>query len=119
MTSLSRIDRAARIAIDATAPVAHKAWVDHMIEHGLPGPHMVTVDPGETVVRLSLDTFSGPLWADTINIEEESDTRSSQYGWVRTTQTGRIPGLLGQIRIQIRYARQAPASFLRGVEVSS
>ena len=98
--------------VRATASVGYKAVVDHFIEHGLAAPESIELRDGGMRVWL---IFGKQEWLDTIHVDDEVVVPVKGTDLERVHATGRLPGLLGQVKVELRYTRRAEATVLQAV----
>lgn len=98
--------------VRATASVGYKAVVDHFIEHGLPAPESIELTGDGMRVWL---IFGRQQWVDSIHVDNEVATRIAGTDRERVHVTGRLPGLLGQVKVELRFSRSTSVTQLQAV----
>lgn len=96
--------------VRATAWVSYQSVVAHGIEHGLPAPESLELD--DIGIRVWITgANAADAWLDTIVV---TDTRTRPVpGCIvggereRVYVTGHLPGLLGQVKVELRFSRPA------------
>lgn len=94
--------------------IAHKAWVDHMVDNGLAAPTAVTLDrPGG--LRLWISPPDAAKWVDSIAVDDEREIPGVVPDYVHVHVDGRLP-LLGH-RVELHFIRRnaVAAPHLRSV----
>lgn len=98
--------------VRATAAVGYKAVVDHFVEHGLPAPESIELTGDGMRVWL---IFGRQPWVDSIHVDDEATTPIRGTDRERVHVTGRLPGLLGQVKVELRFSRSVDAVQLQAV----
>lgn len=88
--------------VRATASVGYKAVVDHFIEHGLPAPESIELTGDGMRVWV---IFGRQQWVDSIHVDHTEATTLRGTDRERVRVTGHLPGLLGLIKVELRYSR--------------
>lgn len=98
--------------IRATASVGYKAVVDHFVEHGLPAPESIELTGDGMRVWI---IFGRQQWVDSIHVDDEKATPIGGTDRERVHVTGRLPGLLGQVKVELRFSRSVDVPQLQAV----
>ncbi|HEY0889332.1 MAG TPA: hypothetical protein VGE38_06965 [Nocardioides sp.] len=98
--------------VRATAAVGYKAVVDHFVEHGLPAPESIELRDGGMRVWL---IFGKNEWLDTLHVDDEVVVPIVGTDLERVHASGRLPGLLGQVKVELRYTRRAEMPAMQAV----
>lgn len=91
--------------VRATGLLAFKAVIDHAVEHGLPAPDSIELDDRFVRVRIIPPTAAAE-WLETFDVTSISIdpvTRDRE----RVHVVGTLPGLLGKVKIEVRWSRPA------------
>lgn len=110
--------------VEATAPLALQALVEHMLEHQLPAPSAITPpSPYNPDLEVWVASPEAAAWTDTVRVVDEDTLPAAAVNeisttgpWERVRLTVEIGSPVGDVRVVLLYLRRLmrPLHFVAG-----